>query len=482
MARVPLADAPDGTAAAQVSWASSNAFSIDDVPDTVPTAPKGHTYQAGAWVRGASASAMGKTVQVVVREQTPGGLTYLDEWYAAAPLTGTFQRLTAYGTVNTAGDDFDVYVSEFDADAGDALYVDGITLVDLTGTRLGYFADDFEQGALLGPTSPWSTMRLVPGNTFAADPAAAHRGQFGARLVDAVTVGAARGEGVLETAQQRLNGDVYLRFWARASLTGTDTVYLCTIISERSLDWAELELRLPAQELMLAGYESDAGFHQLKSSVQPAVSEWHLYEIAVQSAGTRRAGRSLWVDGTLSAQETELDQSNGDIGAIDVGETWADVRAAQGTLDFDDVRISLAPPASRLAVDAAADAGASECLPVKLSLLDSSGKPAFAPYDVVVELSANPAAAFFIDSTCRGSTRSAIVSTDQPRTTAYVQPLQGGELTLTAQHPDFLAGSATLSVSPPRSLTAGCGCGSNTTQAALAAVMLVGWRRRRRRQ
>jgi PKD repeat protein len=128
VARTALAGAPNGGFVAKVTRTAGAYFTLDDTPATVPSAPAGATYKATAWVRAASASSVGKQAFVSLREQTAGG-GFVQSANGFVTLTNTFQPVSATLTARTAGDVVDVYAGQSGGAAGDAFYVDLISVV-----------------------------------------------------------------------------------------------------------------------------------------------------------------------------------------------------------------------------------------------------------------------------------------------------------------------------------------------------------------
>ena len=130
--RVPLADAPNGGWVARVTQNSGTYYTLDDGPDTVPSATAGATYTATAYVKAASPSAVGKPVRIVIRERTAAGGFVQETSSTAVTLTNAFQPVTVTGTAQTTGDVVDLYIQQDNAVAGDSFYVDLASLVPVT--------------------------------------------------------------------------------------------------------------------------------------------------------------------------------------------------------------------------------------------------------------------------------------------------------------------------------------------------------------
>jgi hypothetical protein len=125
--RVALADAPNGAAVAKVARTSGAYFTIDDSPDSVRPSVVGATYKATAWVKAADPSSVGKQAYVSLRETTPAG-AFSQSTNGFVTLTSTFQPVTVTLKAKTAGR-VDVYAGQSGGTAGNAFYVDLISVV-----------------------------------------------------------------------------------------------------------------------------------------------------------------------------------------------------------------------------------------------------------------------------------------------------------------------------------------------------------------
>jgi hypothetical protein len=93
------------------------------------TSAAGTTYAASAYVAAGAASAIGKSVNPVLRERDSSGTTTVREWTSTnATLTTAYQKLTLQGTLQASGDQFDLYVVQNDAATGDSFYSDAYAL------------------------------------------------------------------------------------------------------------------------------------------------------------------------------------------------------------------------------------------------------------------------------------------------------------------------------------------------------------------
>jgi hypothetical protein len=119
------AGAPDGGAVARVARTSGVYFTIDAGDNVASTAAA--TYTATAWVKAATASSIGKPIQIKLRERTPAGTTVADAGSAAVSLSSSWQQLTVQRTT-AAGNRLGVRLSHSSAVTGNAFYADAFTL------------------------------------------------------------------------------------------------------------------------------------------------------------------------------------------------------------------------------------------------------------------------------------------------------------------------------------------------------------------
>ncbi|MFB3903518.1 MAG: carbohydrate binding domain-containing protein [Acidobacteriota bacterium] len=129
LSRVSLTGAPDGNYVAKVTRSTGTTFTIDDNPATVASTIAGQKHWASVWVRAASTSSQGKTVNLKLREiNSPGGLVK-ETTSPGVALTNTFQQLFVTVTVVGSGNTLDMRVSQGGAVSGDAFYADLFELV-----------------------------------------------------------------------------------------------------------------------------------------------------------------------------------------------------------------------------------------------------------------------------------------------------------------------------------------------------------------
>ena len=129
LVREAQAGAPNGAYVARVTRSSGTYFTIDGGNNVSPTLAT--TYTATAWVRAASASSVGKPIQIKLRERTASGAAVADVGSANVLLTNAWQQLTVTRTT-AAGNQLGVRLSHGSATTGDAFFADAFALS--TGT------------------------------------------------------------------------------------------------------------------------------------------------------------------------------------------------------------------------------------------------------------------------------------------------------------------------------------------------------------
>lgn len=347
------------------------------------------------------------------------------------------------------------------------------------------FADDFETGTLLS-TEPspgqWTRIHLEGSNALQVSAVAAHRGSWGYRFTDNESITAAGGEGLLNVRIPPLAGNVYTRFWMRINpITRAGNLHFIHVLSPGFVRSLAASTAFNG-ELSLAG--SDAAAQDEISQKQGVFlgEEWHLVEAAIEGVGTATGKRKLWLDGALALEQSGVNLSGVTVSELSLGEPYTDNRSFTGSVDFDDVRISTSPPASRLQVALETDRVESRtCLPVTLSLRDSSGLAAAAPYAVEVELDAGEEGAFASDSACGDSIVQAVIPALSTEWKGFVWFEQPGISTLRASHGDFLGGSVSpnIALGQRRELDLGCGSTEGKALPLGALAFLIAAARRR---
>lgn len=125
--REQVPGSPAGAWAVKVTRTAGTSFTIDDSPTSVVSVPASVPYRATAAVRAATASAIGKPVQIFLRERTASGAVVRNVAGPAVPLTTAFQTVTAELTP-AVGNQVEIYLGQKSAVAGDAFHVDDVQL------------------------------------------------------------------------------------------------------------------------------------------------------------------------------------------------------------------------------------------------------------------------------------------------------------------------------------------------------------------
>jgi len=310
------------------------------------------------------------------------------------------------------------------------------------------FGDDFESGTLSG----WSALDVVPGVTFAADPAAAHRGAYGARLVDSdADAGAATTQGQLSQTLNPLTGAVYARFWMRLSSSNDQGSFIkvSQLQGTASLSTlTELAVNYPGTELSFDSFDFSSNVETSQHTGRRLdAGEWHLFEFDIEGMGTADGGSRLWLDGDPMGQYAGVNWTGATISQFTLGECWGDPAWA-GTLDFDDPRLSATPLASTLVLTPATlNPRVNDCVPVGVGLKDSvAGANAAVPYGFGATLTAD-GGGLFASSTCATPVTTAALAPGQ-QSQVFFQPHRAGTVWIGVSAIDFLPASATLVVGP----------------------------------
>ena len=126
--REQVAGAPNGVWVAKVTRTGGSGYTLDDSPTTVRSAVGGAIYSARAFVKAASASSVGKTIRIYLRERTSSGGAVRTLAGPSFTLTNAFQAITHEIAPRAAGNQVEIYIAQVGAGTGDAFYVDQIEL------------------------------------------------------------------------------------------------------------------------------------------------------------------------------------------------------------------------------------------------------------------------------------------------------------------------------------------------------------------
>jgi PKD repeat protein len=125
LAREAQAGAPDGGFVARVTRSTGTSFTIDGGRNVASTAAA--TYTASAWVRAASASSVGKPIQIKLRERNAAGTVVADVGSANVALSNSWQKLTVTRAA-AAGNNLGVRLSQGSAVTGNAFFADAFVV------------------------------------------------------------------------------------------------------------------------------------------------------------------------------------------------------------------------------------------------------------------------------------------------------------------------------------------------------------------
>jgi hypothetical protein len=129
-ARVVLADAPHGTAAAQVTRAGTNSsYDIERYYDanTADSAQADHTYAINAWVRGTSTT-NNKTAKLRIREWNPNGSLAGSAESSVTLESAKFKLVQLSYVAHTTGNALTVDIRRESVTAAESFYADAITM------------------------------------------------------------------------------------------------------------------------------------------------------------------------------------------------------------------------------------------------------------------------------------------------------------------------------------------------------------------
>jgi PKD repeat protein len=125
LAREAQAGAPDGGFVARVTRSTGTSFTIDGGRNVASAAAV--SYTASAWVRAASASSVGKPIQIKLRERNAAGTVVADVGSPNVALSNSWQKVTVTRTA-AAGNSLGVRLSHGSAVTGNAFFADAFTL------------------------------------------------------------------------------------------------------------------------------------------------------------------------------------------------------------------------------------------------------------------------------------------------------------------------------------------------------------------
>ncbi len=310
--------------------------------------------------------------------------------------------------------------------------------------------EDFESGALVGPSGKWNGLVVDAACSpcsLTAEASAARRGNFGLSFNDGANTAAAGRQGEIFAAIAEVPA-VYGRFWFRATTSnGRGAIILTQVIDDFSGNpMLDLSLDLNSGTFKMGGFDDNGAYQLQAAPFALPLNTWYLFEYQITGVGTENGSLKGFIDGTLRAQ-VNMDLDTLDTARITLGEPWSDDRTFQGRLTYDDFRVDTAPLASRWALSISSEpAIPGICLAVTVSLHNSiNGAPAPAPYPVEGALASSGAAGgFFSDPGCATPTTAVTLTTGAQTGTVYYRPTAAGTTSLSVSHLDFLEANVLL--------------------------------------
>jgi hypothetical protein len=394
-----------------------------------------------------------------------------------------------------------------------------LTLAGAAGAQT-VVADDFESSVLPVPGGAWSAVVQEPAVTLAESPLAAHRGAMGLRVTDSTDAGAANGpESFVQfVLQPDFSGKVYFaRGWFAVGVSnpGTGSVDVLQLTADagngQPVPIAAFRLSFTNNQLQSVGTDATGATTADNLGPLPAVDTWHLLETWTEGFGTDGGSRQTALDG-VKFNAHNMDFTGLALDDLRVGEVanggpddWS------GILNFDDVRTSLAAPASRLALSAGGTSvTAGTCVAANAGLTLSGGGAGPAPYAFAPNLTnTDTSGRFFDNAGCAAGGPPASFDAGDSAVGLWVRFGQAGAFQLGASYPDFLPASPLAfdvapapdagtpdagsegdagvmpDAGPPNGLVwrAGCGCGATpASSVAVLLILLAGWARAWRRR
>ncbi len=338
-----------------------------------------------------------------------------------------------------------------------AQYVDPIRAAQADPKQVSFlFSDDFERGGLVAsdlPAGKWAVLSPAPGGILHTASGAAHQGNLGLELVDAHAAPEGQDEG---SVRARFEGlvSVYARYWVRlvatTSRAGGEIISGTQSTGPAGCGVVDVVVNAETGTLWVEGCDATGA-----STAEPHISQsledgWHLVETSVLGLGGIDGERSLYVDGLLRSDRKGLNLTG--LGAVgfSLGEPWALPATYVGTLQFDDVRASVSPLASRVVFLTPATAQVGVCTLVNLSLRDSVlDAPSAMPWEISASLEVHAVnGTFFEDSGCSVPSSRVIFRAGFASAVRFVRFDGPGTAQLSATSSDFLGPQTTLSVLP----------------------------------
>jgi hypothetical protein len=318
------------------------------------------------------------------------------------------------------------------------------------------FTDDFETGTLMMTDTPpgqWSLSSVDPMCSISASSLAAHRDAMGLLVVDGenTTDAGATATAWVRTSFTPVSGNFYARSWVQLPSSNDAGGAVSLMNTYRRLgteNFCNALVSFPGGVIGL--YSSGQTTDTTDYSTAMLGPSWALIEVAAEGIGTASGTCRLWVNGTPQAAHLNIDWSatNWRPDSFALGEVFsAPDQTFTGTLYFDDVRTSTSPLASTFHLTVPNSVPMGACSAIAVALQSSVGSGATAPYSLSATLNAaGVTGGFFSDPSCQSPLAAASLTAGEGAKTIYFQASSMGNATLSADHLDFITGSASVSI------------------------------------
>ena len=383
------------------------------------------------------------------------------------------------------------------------------------------FRDDFEVPVVVQAGNNWEQLfRDHLADTVSVSPLAAHTGDAGLHIVNALSSNAGAGSiGLMRFFSG--TGAQHLRAWFRASAVTAATGYDSVAFISRSSSFftaCQLYFHAAARGWRVAAF-SETNQTTLRDSDGGVVplGQWLLVELVATGMGTANGRCRAWVDGVLIADVTGIDWSTVQFRDLSLGPVNTEL-GNETVYDYDGFGAAAQAMASRLQVSLPVPMAVGQCTRFTVGLRSSEGGGVMATEDVPVALATSGPLTLASDPQCAVPVAGAVIPAGVDSVALYCLASQATDAgAVRATHPDLLdgvkgvsaletpdagvpdagardggeadAGGADAGASPPqRELAAGCGCGASPFGLLAAAALLGALRgltarsgRRRRR-
>jgi hypothetical protein len=234
--------------------------------------------------------------------------------------------------------------------------------------------EDFEVG-----TNQWSIYATAAGHQAVRAPEARHAGLFGLRMTDTIAGPETLAGPLLnwQVPQDAGVGPVYVRFWGRItgvdpSSSGVQFANIHRVDPLPSVLGVSFHEAQPSLDVEGNGYNTGGMLTSWSAGLQtPTFGQWELYEYRAKARPDDRVEYAVARDGVVLVEGVTPLLSLGRFSYAEVGLIYSFNDRFAGTFDVDDLRSSLAPMASRLAILAPAEWQVGACVPVFVRPVDS---------------------------------------------------------------------------------------------------------------